>query len=797
MRVILKRLLLALTALVLLLVLTAYGLLRASLPVLDGERAMPGLQGEVGIERDGNGTVTVRAGNALDSGRALGFVHAQERYFEMDLLRRSAAGELSALFGPMALDVDRKARVHRLRARIQANFAQMAGADAALLQAYADGVNAGLDDLSARPWPYLLLNAKPEPWRAEDSFLVGYAMFFDLQDEANEREFKLWQLQSVLPAPIYALLTRTQSAWDAPLYGLPEAAMDLPAADAVNLNTLNAPQLAYHPGRLSEAVGSNNFAVSGALTADGRAIVADDMHLGLRAPNIWFRARLLTGGDSDVSGFTLPGIPAVIVGSNRHVAWGFTNSYGDFTDFMQVRWTDATRTRYLDAQGRAVPVVRQRERIAVKGGEPVTLEILETQWGPVTRELDGGRSLALMWTAHRPGAMNLGLAGIAKAKDLDSALTAAESAGIPGQNLVIGDRNGRIAWRLTAQLPKRVGTCDWTRPVDPQAGCDWQGWLPGKQNPALVDPPSQRLWTANGRVLPQALQQTLIGNAGYAFGARGMQIRDALMAKQRFSEHDLLAIQTDDRALFLTRWWRLLDEAAKRAPAGSALRALQAADPNWDGAAAPDSVSYRVTRAWRLEVSNRIEEMLLAPAIDALGRQAGDTGPNGFDYEAPGFTGFEDVVWTLLEQRPAHLLTRDYRSWAELLERSAETVRGKLAEQGPLAQRDWGERNTAAICHPLAAALPAFAKPALCMPADRLRGDADMPLVAAPGFGASERMVVSPGHEEDGIIHMPGGQSGHLLSPFWGAGHADWVQHTPTPFLPGKTEYRLRLQPGK
>ncbi|MFM6989421.1 MAG: penicillin acylase family protein, partial [Arenimonas sp.] len=457
MRVILKRLLLALTALVLLLVLAAYGLLRASLPVLDGERAVPGLGGEVGIERDGNGTVTVRAGNALDSARALGFVHAQERYFEMDLLRRSAAGELSALVGPMALDADRKTRVHRLRARIRSNFAQMAGADAALLQAYADGVNAGLDDLSARPWPYLLLNAKPEPWRAEDSFLVGYAMFFDLQDEANEREFKLWQRQSVLPAPIYALLTRTQSAWDAPLYGLPEAAMELPAADAVNLNTLNAPQLAYHPGRLSEAVGSNNFAVSGALTADGRAIVADDMHLGLRAPNIWFRARLLTGGDSDVSGFTLPGIPAVIVGSNRHVAWGFTNSYGDFTDFMQVRWTDATRTQYLDAQGRAVPAVRQRERIAVKGGEPVTLEILETQWGPVTRELDGGRSLALMWTAHRPGAMNLGLAGIAKAKDLDSALTAAESAGIPGQNLVIGDRNGRIAWRLTAQLPKRVG----------------------------------------------------------------------------------------------------------------------------------------------------------------------------------------------------------------------------------------------------------------------------------------------------------------------------------------------------
>ena len=796
MRVILKRLLLALIALVLLLILAAYALLRASLPVLDGERALPGLQAEAGIERDGQGTVTVRAGNAPDAARALGFVHAQERYFEMDLLRRSAAGELSALFGPLALDADRHVRVHRMRARIRANFAQMAGADAALLQAYAEGVNAGLEDLSARPWPYLLLNAKPEPWLPEDSFLVGYAMFFDLQDEANEREFKLWQLQSALPEPIYALLTRTQSAWDAPLYGLPERHVALPSAEAVNLNRLRAPQLAYNPGRLSEAVGSNNFAVSGALTADGRAIVADDMHLSLRAPNIWFRARLLTGTGSDVSGFTLPGIPAVIVGSNRQVAWGFTNSYGDFSDFMQVRWTDAARTHYLDAHGRPVPAVRHRERIAVKGGEPVTLEVLETQWGPVTRELADGRSLALMWAAHRPGAMNLGLSGIARATDLDSALAAAEGAGIPGQNLVIGDRHGRIAWRLTAQLPKRVGACDKTRPLDPQAGCDWQGWLPGSQNPALIDPPSQRLWTANGRVLPQALQETLIGNAGYAFGARGLQIRDGLLAKQRFTERDLLAIQTDDRALFLARWWRLLDEAAARAPAGSALRALRDADPSWDGHADTRSVSYRITRAWRLEVSNRIEEMLLAPAIETLGRQAGETGANGFDYEAPGFTGFEDVVWALLQQRPAHLLTRDYRSWDALLERSAETVRGKLAEQGPLRERDWGERNTAAICHPLAAALPAFAKPALCMPADRLRGDADMPLVAAPGFGASERMVVSPGREEDGIIHMPGGQSGHILSPFWGAGHADWVQHKPAPFLPGKAEYRLRLQPG-
>ena len=186
--------------------------------------------------------------------------------------------------------------------------------------------------------------------------------------------------------------------------------------------------------------------------------------------------------------------------------------------------------------------------------------------------------------------------------------------------------------------------------------------------------------------------------------------------------------------------------------------------------------------------------MLLAPAIDKLGKQSSKPGYTGFDYEAPGFTGFEDVAWELIQQKPKHLLTNNYKSWDDLLEQAAEQVQSDLLEIGPLKERTWGERNTAAICHPLASALPSLIKPLLCMPKDQLEGDSDMPLVASPTFGASERMVVSPGREQDGIIHMPGGQSGHLLSPFWGAGHSDWVQHKPTPFLPGKTEYTLTLK---
>jgi penicillin amidase len=147
-------------------------------------------------------------------------------------------------------------------------------------------------------------------------------------------------------------------------------------------------------------------------------------------------------------------------------------------------------------------------------------------------------------------------------------------------------------------------------------------------------------------------------------------------------------------------------------------------------------------------------------------------------------------------QRPPHLLPRKYATWDALLDEAALDTLQALGEQpGPLASRTWGERNTAAICHPLARALPGPLKPALCMPPNALAGDGNMPRVVAPDFGASERMVVAPGHEADGILHMPGGQSGHPLSPYWGAGHADWVTGKPTPFLPGKAERVIEAKP--
>jgi penicillin amidase len=779
----------ALVLLVLLLIAVAAGwwALRGSLPRLDGELALPGLSAPASVARDAIGVVTVDAANADDAARALGFVHGQERFFEMDLLRRAAAGELSALFGSVALGRDRDLRVHRLRARVRASFDAVVDADGARqLAAYADGVNAGRDALRTRPWPYLLLRAQPEPWTPEDSLLAGYAMFFDLQDESNSRELALWRIRAVVPPALYALLAHDGSEWDAPLAGRARGNATLPTAAQLDLRKLPAaPKDGEHDDAEPAAPGSNNFAVSGALTADGRAIVADDMHLGLRAPNIWFRARLryadplAPGGRVDVSGFTLPGLPGVIVGSNGHVAWGFTNSYGDWHDFVRVRWADAARTRYASPSGEQ-PLRVIRERIAVKGGEPVELEVRETLWGPVTETLDARESLALRWAAHQPGALNLGLSELTRAGDIDAALRAAAGIGMPAQNLVAGDSRGRIAWRLTGRLPLRRGDCDIAAPLDP-ARCAWAGWALPADNPVLVDPPSGRLWTANARTVDGATLAR-IGDAGYANGARAKQIRDALFAAERFDERALLAIQLDDRALFLERWWRLLRAEATRSK-DPAWVAIEAATRDWEGRATPRSVSYRIVRAWRLAVLERVKHGLTAPAQARLGKA----------FAMPDLPQFEGVAWPLVTQRPAHLLPRGTASWNALLADAAREMHAELAAKGPLAARTWGERNTAAICHPLARALGP-AKGWLCMPAEPLAGDSAMPRVQSPGFGASERMVVSPGHEADGLVHMPGGQSGHPLSPYWGAGHDAWVHGMPTPFLPGPAETTLSLR---
>ncbi len=785
--------LLALLGLAVLLALIVWLLLRGSLPRYDGELALAGLSAPVSVARDANGMVDIEAANETDMARALGFVHGQERFFEMDLTRRVAAGELSALLGPRALETDRRNRLHRLRVRSEASLETIAGTRMAVLAAYTEGVNAGLDALAVRPWPYLLLRAAPEPWTKVDTALTGYAMFFDLQDEANSRELALWRIREVVPPSLAALLSRDGSSWDAPLFGTARGDAVLPSADALDLRQLPYPAEPIDaPKAELAAPGSNNFAAGAGATADGRAIVAGDMHLGLRAPSLWYRARLryadvtAPNGRVDVAGVTLPGVPGVIAGSTPHLAWAFTNSFGDWLDFFRIEFTDAAKTRYRTPEGES-SVVIHHETINVAGASAETLVVRETRWGPIAHDEPDGSALALRWTAQLPGSLSFGLMELAHVADLDAALNIAREAGMPAQNMLLGDATGRIAWRIVGRIPVRVGGCDPQAPLRPLDGCDWNGWHSPEAalQPEIIDPPSGRLWTANARVTDGELL-ALIGDSGYALGARQKQIAEAMLTTAPINESALLALQLDDRAIFLERWNVLLRQiVATRATEDEIAIAAAAAD--WSGHASIESSGFRITRAFRLEVLARVRDGLLGPAKVALEER----------FLIPDLPQLEGVIWPLLEQRPIHLLPPRFASWDALLadaaQSAAKAVRGE--HKDPLTARTWGEANTSAICHPLASALPRPLRFALCMPAQPLPGDGQMPLVQTPTFGASQRMVVSPSHRDNALFHLPGGQSGHPLSPYWGAGHEAWAEGRPEPFLPGASTARLELRP--
>ncbi len=364
--------------------------LRASLPQMEGERAVRGLGAPVRIERDALGVPVVRGGSRLDVARATGFLHAQERFFQMDLLRRSAAGELAALIGRPALEMDREARLLRLRLVARRAVRALRADERDLLAAYTGGANAGLGALGAPPFEYLALRAEPAPWRDEDSLLCALAMYRDLQGRQPWQESVLGLMRETLPPALADFLAPVGTEWDAPIEGGPIPMPAVPGPDVVDLRKAKpAAALAVRPSepgvlallgapigfepRGSDddafARGSNNWAVSGAHTAHGGALLANDMHLGISVPNTWYRLSLVfpgVEGERRVTGVTLPGAPFVVAGSNGHVAWGFTNSEGDWADLVLLEPDPQNPDAYLTPEGPR-QLERETETIEVKG----------------------------------------------------------------------------------------------------------------------------------------------------------------------------------------------------------------------------------------------------------------------------------------------------------------------------------------------------------------------------------------------------------------------------------------------
>jgi penicillin amidase len=410
-----------------------------------------------------------------------------------------------------------------------------------------------------------------------------------------------------------------------------------------------------------------------------------------------------------------------------------------------------------------------------------------TIWGPVLPPDARGRSRAFRWTAHEAERVAASVTPFESSRTLEEALDSANGLGVPAQNVVVADRDGRIGWTIYGSIPRRTGSVG-ALPVSWADGTHrWNGWLDEREYPRVIEPPNGRIWTANQRVVGGAML-AVVGEGNYEPGSRARAIRDQLLAKDRFTPRDFLAIQLDARATFLTRWRGLLRQTlTPEAGASKERRALrELLDRDWTGDASPESSAYRFTRAFREEVARRVMTFALSECYEA---------DSAFDYTRLRLR--EGPIWALVTARPLHLLDPRYGSWQDFLLAAADAVIADAltgARGGPLANQRWSDDNVTAYRHPLSAALP-FVDRWLDMPLRPVPGDLFTPRVHWGSLAASERMVVSPGREHDGIMHMPTGQSGHPMSPFYANSHDAWVEGTPTPFLPGPPIHTLTLTP--
>lgn len=794
----LRRSLAALALLVAAAALTGYFALRASLPQLDGAITAQQLGAAAFIERDAAGTPTIKGASRRDLAYATGFAHAQDRFFQMDLMRRAAAGELAELLGAAALDSDKQIRIHDFRRTARLVMAQASAAERSILDAYVAGVNDALAHAGARPWEYLLLRSTPRRWLPEDSILAAFSMYLSLNDSSGATELARAELRATLPPQLFAFMHPLGTQWDAPIAGGPWRPAPIPGPEVVDLRRPESRAVALAqifstppaamPLEEMPVAGSNSWVVAGNRAANGSALLANDMHLGLRLPHIWYRARMVVtaGPESrDLIGVTLPGLPMLIAGSNGKVAWGYTNSHGDWTDLVVVETDPAQPDRY-QAGDAFEPFIERHEKILVRDAAPVVLEVEATRWGPIVNHDAAGRPLALAWTAHDPVATNLGMLAFESAATVEQLLDAANRAGGPVQNVVAADAQGHIGWSLMGRIPLRANY-DSTLPAswrDPGTG--WVGWRKPEEYPRVLDPAAGRIWTANTRTIDAPTWLAFAGEGDYDLGARAAQIRDGLFALDHAGAADMVKIQLDDRALFLARWRDLLLELLDRNAVNDHASRMQARSrvEKWSAHAATNDVGYRIVRTFRLQVRKDVFDTLIAPARARFPQTAFTPSPQ-----------FEGALWQLVAQRPAHLLDPRYATWEDALLASFDAALDRLIREcGDIASCSWGQQNTLSMRHPLSSALPLAAR-WLDMPAAQVPGDSAMPRVAAPQFGASQRLVVAPGHEAQGLFQMPGGPVDHPLSPFYGAGHAAWVRGESQPLLPGASRHTLRLAP--
>ncbi|HUP96592.1 MAG TPA: penicillin acylase family protein [Usitatibacter sp.] len=594
--------------LVLLLVLVAAGTaawmyLQKSLPLIDGEARAAGLGAPVEIVRDGEGVPHIFAASEGDAWFALGYAHAQDRLWQMEFQRRVASGRLAEFLGDRAFDTDRLMRTLGI-GYLARRIAERTDAESrAALTAYSAGVNAFLAGDPVLPLEFHAFGIKPEPWKPADS--VGWLLVMAWDLSGNWRT-ELARLRFA------AKVGRDRTAEIIPPYP-GDPAWPLPDFSALykELAPAASALLQVSPDN-DAAVGSNNWVVSGARSETGKPLLANDPHLGLQAPALWYLAHLAMP-QRNVVGGTLPGLPFVVLGRNDHVAWTMTTTNGDTQDLFIERVAPDDPTSYLTPKGKEKFEIR--EEVIRVGGEERKLAVRSTRHGPVVSDVvktmekaaPKGHVIALSWAAlHDENATLRAGFGLNRARSAKELVAAARDFHAPQQSIVFADREGRIGFVAPARVPvRRTDNEAMGRLPVPGwiAKYDWQGVLAFDRLPSIMDPPSGRIVTANHKITPPGYQPFL--SSDWFPPYRADRIEEMLAATPKHSIASFAKIQADSESRLARE---LLPVARAAKPATEEGRQAQALLRDWKADMVPELAAPLVFAAWYRELTRLVYE---------------------------------------------------------------------------------------------------------------------------------------------------------------------------------------------
>jgi penicillin G amidase len=763
-------------------------LLKSSLPQQKGHVVMPGLSASATIEYDRYGIPRISTQTRVDAYRLLGYASARDRLFQMDLLRRKMAGRLAEIIGSEGLDSDRWHRSLGFCAVASTILQTLPKDQRRVLEAYASGVNQGMAEYRVWPFEFLLLDYAPEPWRPEHSVLATLAMHSTLAWR-GQTERMTTVIEAAFPAPVRDFFLPTSDGYTAALLAekpaVPSAALPVEALTQIlrDRHDLAADATLIHDDAPKK--GSNAWVVAPAKSADGRALLANDMHLELNVPNIWYRAELLYG-QVHLTGLSLPGLPLIISGSNRHIAWGFTASGADTSDLILLD-VDPQQPQHYQTQQGSDHFGTRDEIIPIRGGGEQRLTVRTTPWGPVLPRPLLGKAVAVRWTALDPSATNYDLLNLDRTTTTAQALAVLNRAGGPPLNAFVADAQGNIGWTMTGMIPLRHGSDGLFAYRASAAAPAPMPYIPADRLPRRLNPPSGFVVSANQRMVDASYPYQL-GLHDWR-GYRAYRIRQRLQTMDHLTERDLLALQLDTQTDFYRYYQQLALRvlAAAPEPEQPVIRELRDHLRNWNGHADINSVGLGLL----VEYRDVLMTAILAPYFERC-RALDPT----FEYHWPyADRPLQQLIDAGLPQLlPGHRHYPDPNAQLlALLLRSRDNLLERY-QVYHLPSLNWGLINRTRIAHPLAAAIPWLGR--------RL----NMPETGQPGCnecvrnffwdgGASDRLVVAPGHEQDAILQMPTGQSGNPISADYASQHGNWLHGIASPLLAGPTVHRLIIEP--